>query len=342
MIEKLFLSNFTVFESLEIDFSPGVNIFIGENGTGKTHVLKLLYSVLAACREKIHPGKKLASVFRPRGSIQQLVRRAPVLPLGATFRIETCDDVLEGEITKEAGKVSGFSSGFDPYIVADSVEEFSLRPVFIPAKELLADAPGFIPLYNYREISNSEIEFDFLNAAYLPELRKSSASAVTLKVIDILESALGGTVIREDQYFYLVVGPMKYEFSLVAEGHRKLAALLLMVRNGLLDEKSILFWDEPEANLNPQLLLPLIQSLLELERAGVQIFIATHSYPLLKEFDLQRKENALRYYALYKDEEGRVLCNPSDSYLYLHPNAITDHFDRIYDLELDRTLLSKV
>ena len=38
-ITQIKLENFTVFKNIEIHFSKGVNIFIGENGTGKTHIL---------------------------------------------------------------------------------------------------------------------------------------------------------------------------------------------------------------------------------------------------------------------------------------------------------------
>ena len=46
-IGKLSLKNVTVFDELSLSFSPGINVFIGPNGVGKTHVLKILYS---ACR----------------------------------------------------------------------------------------------------------------------------------------------------------------------------------------------------------------------------------------------------------------------------------------------------
>ena len=46
-IEKVTVKNFTVFENLEIDFCRGINILIGENGTGKTHLMKLMYAPLA-------------------------------------------------------------------------------------------------------------------------------------------------------------------------------------------------------------------------------------------------------------------------------------------------------
>ncbi|MFR6101309.1 MAG: AAA family ATPase [Christensenellales bacterium] len=35
------MENVTVFESLDLELSSGLNIFIGENGTGKTHVMSL-------------------------------------------------------------------------------------------------------------------------------------------------------------------------------------------------------------------------------------------------------------------------------------------------------------
>ena len=37
MIKYLELKNFTAFSDLSIDFSPGINIIIGANSTGKTH-----------------------------------------------------------------------------------------------------------------------------------------------------------------------------------------------------------------------------------------------------------------------------------------------------------------
>ncbi len=42
--------NFTVFDHAEFTFSPGVNVLIGKNGTGKTHVLKALYGITEGSR----------------------------------------------------------------------------------------------------------------------------------------------------------------------------------------------------------------------------------------------------------------------------------------------------
>ena len=40
------LERFTAFDSLDLNLSPGINVFVGANGTGKTHLMKVCY---AAC-----------------------------------------------------------------------------------------------------------------------------------------------------------------------------------------------------------------------------------------------------------------------------------------------------
>lgn len=51
-IRHLELENVTVFDKIEIAFDEGINIFIGENGTGKTHILKILYAACQAADQK--------------------------------------------------------------------------------------------------------------------------------------------------------------------------------------------------------------------------------------------------------------------------------------------------
>ena len=87
-------------------------------------------------------------------------------------------------------------------------------------------------------------------------------------------------------------------------------------------------WDEPEANLNPRLIGTVVDILLELQRMGVQVFLATHDYVVLKEFDLRKKvDDAVRFHALFRDTEtGAIAMHSTDDYLAIHPNAIADTF----------------
>ena len=40
MLTHVRLERFTAFEQLDIELNSGINVFIGANGTGKTHLLK--------------------------------------------------------------------------------------------------------------------------------------------------------------------------------------------------------------------------------------------------------------------------------------------------------------
>lgn len=52
-LSKLYLDRYTVFDSLHISLAEGINIFIGENGTGKSHLLKVLYAASRATDGKL-------------------------------------------------------------------------------------------------------------------------------------------------------------------------------------------------------------------------------------------------------------------------------------------------
>jgi predicted ATP-dependent endonuclease of OLD family len=47
MLKSLTIKNFTVFTNSKIEFSPGINVIIGDNSTGKSHLLKLAYSMIS-------------------------------------------------------------------------------------------------------------------------------------------------------------------------------------------------------------------------------------------------------------------------------------------------------
>ena len=51
MLKSLEIKNFTAFGSADLQFAKGLNVFVGENGTGKTHLLKLPYAVMATSAE---------------------------------------------------------------------------------------------------------------------------------------------------------------------------------------------------------------------------------------------------------------------------------------------------
>lgn len=129
--------------------------------------------------------------------------------------------------------------------------------------------------------------------------------------------------------------------DLVAEGLRKIATLYRLVDNGTLRKGSLLFWDEPETNLNPRLLRPLVEILDELCREGVQVFMATHSLFLLRELEIlsmkePRGASPQRYIAFEPKGDGIAVAQ-GDRIEEVEPVATLDESleqsDRYLEME---------
>ncbi len=332
-LAKVKLTNFTAFRQLEVEFSPGINALVGENGTGKTHLLKVCYAASALAKSGDSFADKLLRVFLPSdGDAGRLVKASAGNALGSVEVFRPSCSVAVAFSKDVETVVSDAESGFR------EGQSSPLPSVYIPANELLATAPGFLPRYAAGEVPGAEVAADILRRAYLPPW-PAAPEDCRQPLLTALEKAMGGPVAVKGEEFFLEGKHSRLEFSLLAAGIRKLALLWLLIRNGSLSEGSVLFWDEPETNLNPKLYGVLIQTLLELQRAGVQIFLATHDYVILKELDLRLKDtDQVAYHVLYRDETEEIACNTTGHYLGIRPNAIMDTFTDLYDREIDRSL----
>lgn len=331
------LDNFTSFAGLDQSFSAGVNVIIGANGTGKTHLLKVLYAACAVTvgedREKSF-ALKLRSVFNPyEGRMGRLARRQ-------STSIKTRATVTRQGGAKLAAEFSNHTNKPEDVKVTGetSWKKEELASAYIPVKEMLAHAPGFLATAAKREIAFEEVYVDIIKRAFLPKLM-GPIDKERQRLLTALQKAIDGKVVAKGEHFFLKNKQGDLEFTLLAEGMRKLALIWLLIQNGTLLSGSVLFWDEPEANLNPALMGEVVEVILELQRMGVQVFLTTHNYVLLKEFDLRKeKDDQIRYLSLFRDESEAVVAKASDSYLGVDPNAIAATFSDLYDRELKRSL----
>ena len=75
-LTKMEAENFTVFEKISIPFCRGLNVLVGENGVGKTHVMKIAYAACQASKHDVSFSQKSVMLFRPdQSSIGRLVNR---------------------------------------------------------------------------------------------------------------------------------------------------------------------------------------------------------------------------------------------------------------------------
>ena len=331
-ITRVKLERFTAFESLDFKPSRGVNVLVGANGTGKTHLMKVAYAACDVSKTRAGFAEKLVRTFMPSGgAIGRLVKRRRGSS-ECNVKISRRRRWLRASFSNHAAAADSASVRGSFSWQTDPVES-----VYIPVKEMLANAPGFRSLYAQREIHFEEIYSDILDRAYRPTLR-GPAPPQRKRLLSILQKAIDGRVHARDEEFFLRSKQGNLEFSLLAEGTRKLGLLWLLIQNETLLEGSVLFWDEPETNLNPKLFGSVIEILLELQRMGVQIFIATHDYVILKELDLQKKKNdEILFHVLYRDDD-KIACQTTGIYLDIHPNAIAETFTSLYDREVERSL----
>ena len=210
--------------------------------------------------------------------------------------------------------------------------------MFIPAIDMMGHTKGFTEAYEEVRLDFDLTCRDVVNLLRL-ERRNGKAEASSDERLDKpLARLLDGEIERDDQgRFYLVNALGRLPMPMVAEGLRKIATLVQLERNGWLLPGTTLFWDEPEVNLNPILMDEIVGAILSLTRRGVQVFLATHSYVILKELDLQtRKDDAVRYFAFQPGAEGTTV-NATDDFALLKPNPILDQYDSLYDRELTRS-----
>jgi predicted ATP-dependent endonuclease of OLD family len=340
MLDKIKFEKFTAFEKLEVKFSPGINIFVGENGTGKTHILKAAYAACDIAKSKGGFAEKINNVFYPSGKqIGRLVKRSSVSSNGlleVTRKIEDNKKIalrlsLSNHTTKpDKAKISGSPKAWT---------ENPMEAAYIPVKDMMANAPGFRSLYEEREIHFEEIYVDIIRKVFLP-LLKGPTDKPRKQLLESLQEAMDGKVVAKNEEFFLRSKHGELEFTLLAEGFRKMGLLWILIQNGTLLNGSVLLWDEPETNLNPRLMKTVVGILLELQRQGVQIFLTTHDYVILKEFDLQaKKDDKILFHSLYRTKEtGEIEVSSTDEYLKLSPNAIDDTFGSIVDREIEKSM----
>lgn len=108
----------------------------------------------------------------------------------------------------------------------------------------------------------------------------------------------------------------------------------------MIDEKKIKIRLGLSNHINPKLMHAVIGILLELQRMGVQIFLTTHDYIVLKEFDLQaQRDDAILYHSLYRDEKSEEIKVSSTSvFADISPNAIDDTFGGLIDREIEKSM----
>jgi AAA15 family ATPase/GTPase len=285
-INKIVLNNLAAFKSeFTAEFCSGVNVLTGGNGTGKTTLLR-------------------AIAIRP--------------VLGFPYQALDNTALANTPSLRSVKLIGGGKVETEPF--PDGKHDKN-KHIFIPVNDMLSH-PELYPMAQQYRLTYNNSETDIIGSAILPVTNEITPNAA--KILDKIKSIIEGEVVYENDTFFVEKSDgAKVPFVLEASGYRKFGLLWKLLRNGLLESDSVLFWDEPENSLNPELISALVDILLELSRNGVQIFIATHSELLASYFAVnQQSGDKVMFYSLYKDKQGQIKADSNERFDMLEQNKL--------------------
>ena len=292
MFTHLKLTNFAAFANLDWPDHSAMNVLIGENDTGKTHLLKILY-IFGRNTNEFNKKKdgpeplpwhlsfvgKLSWTFQPQSfSLGSLIRKGQM-----SSRIQCI--------------LSGCNMEIEiPNANNMRVKETNIPPIgrtiFLPAKETLTAMQAIEATRKRIEIAGFDDTYLDLIEDFRAALTYGKIESGLKNIPDTIKKILdGGEIIEKGLEFVFQKGDEEYSLSQTAEGFKKIGILSRLILNRSITKGSILLVDEPEANLHPKAIIAMADILFNLSQAGVQVYTATHSYFFLKRIE-QRARNA--------------------------------------------------
>lgn len=322
-ISNIKIKNFTVFDDIDIDFSSKMNVIIGDNGTGKTHLIKLMNMLV---RPEFQKESNIIHDYFKNIAKKDFLK---------CYNNEHSFAFIQLE----------YNNSFIEYTLCDTSTNYKinlenaieLNNVFIPAKELLTHSKGFLSIYDERYIPFDKAYKDLFSKSLLPLLRNIPELGVN--ILPKLENIIGGTVIVENEIFYILKNNgSQVVFDLESEGIKKFALLWQLIMNGSIKNGSVLFWDEPESNINPKLIGELAEILLELSQNGVQVFVTSHEYMFAKYMEVLAKDDDITFLALYKNENDCIEFETEKKLSLIYNNSMTKENVILYKKEIERAM----
>ena len=331
MIKTLFIQNLGPIPKVQSGDLGAINLIIGPNQSGKTFVLKALYSALKTV-EQYKRGKenrtdkeilsdKLYWTFQS-SELGNIVRKGEN---SMSFTMTSYDNE---ELTYSFGPSTVKQANID----MNTFSPRSSNTVFIPAKEILSIRDIIIEAKEDNRFGFEEPYSDLAKALSRTQKGKNFNSFVQAR--DIVGSMVGGRLeFNEDKKEWQFHDNDRriYEVATTSEGVKKLSILDLLLGNRYLDNHSIIIIDEIEANLHPSMIAQFLDAIFKLAESGVQFFISSHSYFVIKRLYILAHRNNLSIPVLSFDK-GQ--CTVSDLKVEMPQNAIIDESIALYKDEI--------
>lgn len=348
MIKSVILRNFIGYEEFKSNEFASINVIIGNNDTGKTGLLKLLYASaktvdIYSKRKQSEDislkrllAEKLLDTYQPgKKGLGELVSKITKEKLSVNIEFKHSKLNYEDRLHFSFGDTTTNT-------IIDCQENINLisdnfRCLFIPAKEVLTSLKAIRATRdNLHMLGFDDTYIDLIRALVIP----TQKGKITEELRDVnkkLEDLFDGHIEQQSEDDFLFKkGNTEFPMQLTAEGVKKIGILTTLIRNRQLNANSILFLDEPETTLHPEATRELVEMLMLMAKSGIQIFIATHNYFVLKQMHICAKRDGIEAncYSLSRDKGKSVTCFVSNLKDDFPENEISQEAIKMSDEEV--------
>lgn len=333
MIEACRWQNFGPLADLSWDGLGPINLVIGANGSGKTFVLKSLYVAMRTLE------------LHGRGQERRTAAQILAEKLYWTFQPDRIGEL----VSKGSQEPLSFSAWIDSEKFAYSfgastkrqiqAPEVTNKPretnsVFLPAKEVLSLHHLILQSRERDQLFGFDDTYYDLALALRHGTRQGKDHTEFAKSRDQLEALLGGKVFYEEESGKWVYkkGNQRFAIGTAAEGVKKIGILDTLLGNRSIGLNSVIFIDEPESALHPRAISIFLEIIASLAMRGIQFFISSHSYFVVKNLHLIAKKHTLSIPVLSGDSEGWRVDNMLAG---MPDNPVINEAGSLYRQEID-------
>ncbi|KEQ19725.1 AAA family ATPase [Endozoicomonas numazuensis] len=285
MIKVFEFKNLGPLDYVAADNLGQINLIIGPNSAGKTWLLKALYAAIRTLEEtgRGHSNSSLSDVLSDKlywtfqsGKLGDIVSKGKGKKLSASVTLKgqpPLDFSFGQDTAKQVGDVT-----------SEGLHRREANSIFMPPKEVLS----LDKIILQTAIIEKQFGFDSTYTDLVLALQKQEPQGKSnlplAQTGHALESMFAGRIEydRNRKEWIYKVGNTRFSINATAEGIKKIGILDILIRNQYLTQDSVVFIDEPESALHPTAITQLFDIIELLAKQGMQFFIASHSYYVVK------------------------------------------------------------
>ncbi len=337
MLTSVELQNFGPLAHVQWPALGKINLIIGANGKGKTFLLKALYAAVKTLEtyKRGDDKRSAAEILADKlywtfqtDKLGELVSRGAheVLKSKIEWDGRAFDYEFGARTTNQIGKVE------------NHVDPISSNSIFLPAKEVLSLHSIILKSRDEDRVFGFDDTYLDLARALQQSPRAGKSSTEVAASRQRLEAIIGGKVefdVAAQRWQYRDGKNQRFQVGVTAEGVKKIAILDTLLGNRYLGQGSVVFIDEPEAALHPAAIGEFMEIVSLLANRGIQFFMATHSYFVVKKLGLVAKAADLSIPVLCA---GNCNWGTADLRNGTPDNPIMDEAIKLYEAEVEASL----